>query len=135
MRALRKTPRYVKVLSGIVAIVVMYGLYVISPLSSWVSTKSLQFQVKRNIDPVELQHWATNFLAHNPHDDFYGTNLPAGLKKVRGHGHSVRVHGEEVWIFCDSKAGPFLVAGSPTWDPTNRYIVPWKEGIFFVKAR
>ncbi|MGA2540689.1 MAG: hypothetical protein ABSG78_03890 [Verrucomicrobiota bacterium] len=104
--------------------------------------KSLERQVKRNIDPVALQQWATNLLARHAGEyssqDFYGTNMPPGLKKVQGFGHDVQIFpGAEneahLWLFAYRKGGPVLWVGSPAFaTPTNANIIPWKPGMYFV---
>jgi hypothetical protein len=128
-------------------IVVLLIIYVRSPLPAWMSTRSLVRQVTNNMDPAELQQWATNLLAHHSgeysFDDSYDTNVPAGLKKVKGFDLIMRVFPErhdllgaespEIWIFCGTKGGPFLVVGSPTLaTPSNQNIIPWKPGMYFV---
>ncbi|HZM05121.1 MAG TPA: hypothetical protein VFC44_19150 [Candidatus Saccharimonadales bacterium] len=94
------------------------------------------------MDPVELQRWATNMLAHHAgeysFDDSYDQNAPAGLKKVKGFDLIIRVRPDaeppEIWVFCGSKGGPFLVVGPPTLiTPTNQNIIPWKPGMYFVR--
>jgi hypothetical protein len=132
--------RLLAVFLWIVAVLVICAR---SPLLPWLSLKVLEHQVKSNIDPTELQRWATNMLAHYPYPgekhfyyDFNGTNLPAGLKKVKGYNHAVIVWGgrePNVWVFCGSKGGPFLAVGSPTFTPHYRLtMISWKPGIYFV---
>lgn len=131
--------RYTKIgLAALLSTVVLV-VYVWSPLPQWLSVKSLERQVKGNIDPTELQQWATNLLAQRrSYDDYSGTNLPSGLKKVKGFGRAVKViplnpSKPEVWIFCVGKDSPFLVVGSPSLaTPNSPNIIPWKPGMYFV---
>ncbi len=126
-----------------------------SPLMPWLSLKSLEWQVKRNIDPVELQQWATNRIAEdlsgagyrvdhdgNPFVGYHGTNFPTGLQnlKIYREGMGVIIRGglvPHVQIFCQprQKAShyPFLIVGrSALSSPTNGTVIAWKPGIYFV---
>jgi hypothetical protein len=134
-----RTPGYVKVVSVLFVCIVAFVVVANTPLGPWLSVKNLERQVKSNIDPMELQQWATNLLDHESshYEDFYGTNLPAGLKKVWGYNHAVRIfdgkNGRDVGIFCGGKSGPWLVVGPPSMPtPTNAYIIAWKPGIYFM---
>jgi len=143
-----RTPPYAKaILAVFLWAVVLLIIYVRSPFPALLTTRSLVRQVTNNIDPVELQQWATNLLAHHEgeysFDDSYDTNIPAGLKKVQGFPLIMRVDPErhdflvaespKIWIFCGTKGGPFLVVGYPTLaTPSNQNIIPWKPGMFFV---
>ena len=140
-----RSPRYAKVSLAVLLSIAALVVYVHSPLSQWLSVKSLERQVKRNIDPKELQQWATNLLAQHSdglhrYDDYSGTTLPVGLKKVKGFGQAVEIfpHGPrmepDVWIFCGGpKGSPFLVVGSPSLaTPKSPNIISWKPGIYFV---
>ena len=109
--------------------------------NSWSSARRLKDQVTRNADPTELRQWAANLLAKHGNDlggyqDFYGTNLPSGLRKVKAGYPSVRIsQGEnEVTVFADRKGVPFLVItpSSLTHPPTNQNFLPWQPGIYFV---
>jgi hypothetical protein len=94
------------------------------------------------MDPAELQQWACELLARHPGEnvyymDYYGTNLPAGLKKVSGFYHWVRIGtGDEferrVVVFGGTRVEPYLLVGSPTFVYTNAGAVLWKPGIYFV---
>jgi hypothetical protein len=60
---------------------------VLNELNHWFSLRWVAYQVKRNVDVDELQQGPTNLLADHRGDlrgyqDFYGTNMPSGLKKV-----------------------------------------------------
>jgi hypothetical protein len=142
------TRRYVTVfLAAFLWTIVLLIVYIRSPLGPWLRTKSLVRQVTNNMDPAELQKWATNLLANHAgeysFDDSYDTNVPAGLKKVKGFDRIMRVFPErhdwlsaerpKIWIFCGTKGGPFLVVGPPALaTPSNQNIIPWKPGMYFV---
>ena len=135
-KAKRKLFAVVVILLSIVVWAVVLDL-----TNNWFSVRWLKYQVTRNVDPLELQQWATNLLAQHAGDlggyqDFYGTNMPSGLKKVRAGYPSVQFHfGEdEVWIFGDRKGSPFLLVGAPSLStPINQNIFPWKPGMYFVR--
>ncbi|MEO6036624.1 MAG: hypothetical protein ABIQ35_15345 [Verrucomicrobiota bacterium] len=129
-----KAPRKKVILFTILGCFVMF-LLLKSPLFPWLSFKNLEWQVKRNIDPTELQQWATHLLAQfDNYQDFNGTNMPPGLKKVKGFGHDVEIHKGwrqgNVIVFGRTKDGPSLEVGPPTSVNTN--FVPWKPGIYFM---
>ena len=118
-------------------------IYLRSPLRTWLNMKYLEHQVKSNIDPVELQRWATNLLAQYPNSglgvgqnyyyDFNGTNLPTGLRNVKGYNHAVIVWESNVWVFCGGKDVPFLAVGSSAFTPKYGLRCDrWKPGVYFV---
>ena len=140
-----KARRYI--LAVFLWIVALLLLNRVTPLGTWLRAKSLEFQVKSNVDPVKLQEWATNLLAQHMgahYQDFYGTNsnVPSGLNKVKGFGHidveimqDIDPEKSVVGVFCDSKGGPILVVGKPTLvTPKSISIIPWKPGIYFAGA-
>jgi hypothetical protein len=111
--------------------------------NSWFSGRWLKYKVTRNADPTELRQWAATLLAKHGNDlggysDFYGTNLPSGLRKVKADYPSVRIsQGEnEVTVFADRKGAPFLVIAplSTTHPPTNQNFLQWQPGIYFVRS-
>jgi len=123
--------------------IALMAILAFTPLGPWLSLKDLERQVKRNIGPTELQEWATNLLARYPGDnvyylDYHGTNLPLGLKSVKGYYHWVRIgSGDDleprVVIFGGTRAEPYLLVGSPSFVITNSAAILWKPGIYFVK--
>ena len=140
-----RAPRYaVGVLAAILSVVALFVIYVRSPLRPWLRVRSLERQVKNNIEPMELQRWATNLLAQHSdglfYQDYDGTNLPPELKRVEGFGHDVEIctpgPGKDptVWVFCGGpKDSPFLVVGPPSLGtPKSPNLIPWKPGIYFV---
>jgi hypothetical protein len=128
--------RYLAILILVLSIGVLVA-WISNGVNNWLSVRWLQYQVKRNVNPVELQQWATNLLAQHRGDyyeDFEGTNVPAGVAKVQRY-PAVRIHGPgNVIVFSDIKGGPFLVVGSPS-DPTpaSENIFPWRPGMYFVR--
>ena len=142
MRAPQPKLRMLMIVLWVVALLVLYD---VSPLKPWLNLKFLEHQVKSNIDPMELQQWATNLLAYHSseipnYNDFHGTNLPSGLKRVIGFSHAVQIFPgwkqlePNVRVFCGgAKGAPFLVVGSPSLrTPTYSNVMPWKPGIYFV---
>jgi hypothetical protein len=91
---------------------------------------------------MELQQWATNLLHLYPGEntyylDYYGTNLPSGLKQVKGYYHWVQLgsgDGNERWviIFGGTRGEPSIFVGPPTFVYTNLGAEMWKPGIYFV---
>jgi hypothetical protein len=141
-----RAPRYILALvATFLVAVALLAVGAFSPVGPWLSLKNLERQVKRNMDPMELQQWATNLLAGYPGEssyyvDYYGTNLPPGLKKVRGYYHWVRIGaGDEleprIVIFGGTRTEPYLLVGSPTFVITNSGAILWKPGIYFVKPQ
>jgi hypothetical protein len=141
-----KAPRHlIRVIAVSLSITALLLTYFISPLPEWLRVSSLKRQVAGNINAAELQRWATNLLSQHAGDishyrDYDGTNLPSGLKRVRGFGHAVEVAAHsgqpepEVWIFCRGpKGSPFMVVGPASLTtPKSPNIVPWTNGIYFV---
>jgi hypothetical protein len=141
-----RPPRYaIGALATLLTVVALFVIYVRSPLRPWLRVRSLERQVKSNIDPIELQQWATNLLAQHSdglrlYEDFDGTNLPSGLKRVKGFGQAVTIipHGPgkepDVCVFCGGPKGePFLVVGPPSLGtPKSPSLIPWQPGIYFV---
>ena len=79
-----------KLFVGVAALLcfVVWAAVVLNDMTSWFSVRWLKYQVTRDADPTELRQWATNLLARHGRDlggyqDFYGTNIPSGLKKVK----------------------------------------------------
>ncbi|MDB6108987.1 MAG: hypothetical protein JWR69_737 [Pedosphaera sp.] len=136
------------ILAVILCPIALLVIYVRSPLRPWLELKILERQVKKNVEPMELQRWATNLLAQYSGTtthflDYYGgnfsegTNFPSGLKKVGEYDHGMHIltGDPSVAIFGMSKGEPFLVVGAPSLaTPTNgtRTIIPWRPGIYFV---
>jgi hypothetical protein len=109
-------------------------------MNGWFSFRWFEFQVKRSVDPTELRQWATTLLAKHGGDlggyqDFDGSNVPSGIRKVKSRYPGVRIFAPgEVWVFADRKGAPFLVVEpSSMTTPTNQNISPWKPGIYFVR--
>ncbi len=141
-----RAPRYILAIVAVVLLIVApLAAFRFTPVGPWLSVKSLERQVKRNMDPVELQQWATNLLSRYPDEntyylDYYGTNLPPGLKRVRGYYHWVRIGGGDelerrIVIFGGTRSEPYLLVGSPTFVITNAGAILWKPGIYFMKPQ
>jgi len=114
--------------------------YVLDAMTNWFSVRWLEFQVRRNVDPIELQTWAINLLAKHSHQfggyqDFYGTNAPASLTKVMAGLPNIRIFATNEVVVCGAtKGGPYLVVGPPTLvTPDHRRFIHWKPGIYFVQ--
>ncbi len=131
---------------GLLGIIALLLTCALSPLGPWLHLKKLEWQVKRNVDPVELQQWAMNLLAQHPYEHWEnyfgkslddGTNFPSGLNKVGCFNPIMKVLARdgEVAIFCDSKGGPFLVVGPPSLVKNFPTGILWKPGIYFVGIR
>jgi hypothetical protein len=127
----------------VVLLWIVFWAQFLNDMNSWFSVRWLKYQVTRNADPTELRQWATNLLARHGNDlggyqDFYGTNLPSGLRKVKAGYPSVRIsQGEnEVTVFADRKGAPFLVISpsSVILTPPNDNIFPWQPDIYFVRS-
>ena len=120
-----------------------------SPLSSWVELKTFEHQMKVNVDPMELQQWATNLIAKRSgqirqgvqsygkdfHDSPY---FPSGLKKVGWFRDGIELYAggadPSVAIFALTKGGPFIVVGAPSFVYSNNMMfILWKPGIYFVE--
>ncbi len=134
----RRLPAWVIIVVGVV--VVAFGLFVLDQFNGWFSDRRFEYQVKRSVDPAELQRWAAKLLAAHGGDlggyeDFYGSNVPSGLKSVTARYPGVRIFNPgEVWVFADRKGAPFLVVEpSSLTTPTNQNISAWKPGIYFVR--
>lgn len=133
--------KLVIVLAGIVVLFsAVFCGWVLDMTNNWFSLRWLEYQVKRNADPMELQNWATNLLAKHGgnlgvYQDFYGTNMPPGLRKVKVDYPNVQIFTPgEVWVYGSHKGSPFLVVGAPSLPtPTNQNIHPWKPGMYFVR--
>jgi len=130
-----------KLLAGaIILLSIVVWAVVLDRRNHWFSDRWFELQVKRSVDPAELQRWAANLLtAHGGdlggYEDFYGSNAPPGLKNVKTRYPGVRIFRPgEVWVFADRKGAPFLVVGpSSLATPSNQNISPWKPGIYFVR--
>ena len=136
------------ILAVLLCTVALLLWYARSPLRPWLKLKTFEHQVKKNVDPMELQQWATNLIAQyageiEHRDEYYGkkfddgTNFPLGLKKVGGFRHGMHIFTDErqssVGIFGMGNGGPFLKVGSSSLAaPTNQTFIPWKPGIYFV---
>jgi len=136
------------ILAVLLCTVALLLWYARSPLRPWLKLKTFEHQVKKNVDPMELQQWATNLIAQHSgeiehRDEYYGkkfddgTNFPLGLKKVGGFRHGMHIFTDErqssVGIFGMGNGGPFLKVGSSSLAaPTNQTFIPWKPGIYFV---
>jgi len=141
-----KAPRKKVILAIFLWIFAFLIIGVRSPLWPWWKLKNFERQVKRNIDPMELQQWVTNLSAQHSGEtwlNYYGTNFfdstnfPTGFKKVRNYRNGMRIlmGGSEpsIAIFGGFKGGPFLVLESPLLAArTNQTVIPWKPGIYFV---
>jgi hypothetical protein len=122
--------------------IVFWALF-LNDMNSWFSVRWLKYQVSRNTDPTELRQWATNLLTRHGRDlggyqDFYGTNMPAGLRKVKAGYPNVMIWAEknQVSVFGDRKGAPFLVISpsSVILTPPNENIFPWQPDIYFVRS-
>ena len=132
--------RKLGILAGALCVIAAGLWYARSPLRPQVDFGTFQHQLKMNVDPTELQHWATSWQGNHP-DGYYepslydGTNFPSGFRKVSNFRHGVHVlgsPGNPVWIFGAGKGGPVLVVGPASLTaPTNITSVQWKPGIFF----
>ena len=146
MRARRYLTRFLAALLCTVALLLWYAR---SPLRSWVELKAFEHQMKANVDPMELQQWATNWIAmwsgQTMHGvQYYGQNFhdnnyfPSGLKKVGWFSGGIQVYAggsdPSVTIFALTKGGPFVVVGAPSFVYSNNMtFILWKPGIYFVE--
>ena len=134
MKVLRRIMACLVILLGIVALWIIYNV----SLRPWVEVKSLERQVKRKVDPAELQRWAMNVLSsHRYAGDSYGTNLPSILKLFEGRAPQVNVlsgGGLEpcVAIGWGGKGDPFLLVGASNFVTPNTRAILWKPGIYFM---
>jgi len=135
MKMLRRIMVCFIILCGIGALSIIYHA---SPLSRWVAVKSLERQVKKQVDPAELQRWAMNVLSsHRYAGDSYGTNLPSILNLFEDRTPEVRLPSgggleAAVSISWGGKGGPFLLVGAPTFVTPNTRAILWKPGIYFL---
>ena len=128
-------------LAGLVILLsILVWAVALDQMNGWFSFRWFEFRVKRSVDPIELQQWATNLLAQHGSDfggyeDFDGTNVPSRIREFKGRYPGVRIFAPgEVCVFCDSKGVSFLVVGPPSLStPTNQNFSPWKPGIYFVR--
>lgn len=136
------------ILAVLLCIVALLLWYARSPLRPWLELVSFERQVKKHVDPMELQQWATNLIAQHSgemeHRDEYsdkkfndGTNFPLGLKKVGCFRQGMYIFTDErqrsVGVFGMGDGGPFLKVGSSSLAaPTNQTFILWKPGIYFV---
>ena len=112
--------------------------YVLDAMTNWFSVRWLEYRVKRNVDPAELQTWAVNLLAnhgHRDYQDFDGTNAPASLTKVMAGHPNIRIFSADKVAICGTgKGGPLLVVGPPSLvTPNHGNFIKWKPGIYFVQ--
>ena len=134
-----KSPKRTLLAVALIVLSVAVWAWMLNMMNNWFSVRWLEYQVKSNADPIELQQWATALIAQHGGDvggyqDYYGTNLPAGLRKVKaGHPNVTIWEGRKVWLFGDAKGSPFLVISPVSATPTNQNIFPWKPGIYFVR--
>jgi hypothetical protein len=129
-----------KLLAGVLVLLcILVWAVILNSMNNWFSVRWLRYQVTKNADPIELQQWATSLLAKHGgelsgYQDFYGTNMPSGLRKVQAGYPNVRIwERREVWVFGDRKGSPFLVISPTSPTPTNQNIFPWQDGIYFVR--
>jgi hypothetical protein len=134
-----------RLLAMLAGVIILFSIvawaWVLDQTNNWFSARWLEYQVKRSADPIELQQWAINLLAKHGGDlggyqDFYGTNMPSGLRKVKAGYPNVRIwERNEVWVFGDRKGSPFLVIAPslPALTNHNENIFPWQPGIYFVR--
>ena len=117
---------------------------------AWRELKNLERQAKENLNPAELQQWATNLLVrhwaqHQRWEQYYGTNFysstnfPSGLRKIGCFSDGITIlidtQQRDVAIFTMTKGGPSINAGAPTLAaPTNRTFIQWTPGIYFCGA-
>jgi hypothetical protein len=140
--------------AGILCVVALGVWWVLSPLGPWVNAwldvKKLERQAKRNVNPAELEQWATNLLArhwteHQRWEEYYGsnfyngTNFPSGLRKIGcfSDGMLILIDTQQraVTIWGMRVGGPWLTLGAPSSvAATNHAVIEWKPGIYFVKA-
>lgn len=123
--------------------------------AAWRDLNNLERQAKHNLDPVELQSWATNLLVrhwaqHQRWEQYYGTNFysstnfPSGLRKIGCFTNGITIlidtQQRDVAIFGMTKGGPFVQVGAPSLAaPTNRTsihqtVIQWKPGIYFAST-
>ena len=136
---MRTTKR--RLLAGVIILsAIVVWAVLLNQMNNWFSVRWLQYQVKKNADASELRQWAIDLLAHHGGDPWYqdwdGTNMPSGLRKVKAGHPNVRIwEGTKVWVFGDRKGSPFLVIApsSPTLTNHNENILPWQPGVYFVR--
>ena len=108
---------------------------------------NLERQAKENLNPAELQQWATNLLVrhwaqHQRWEQYYGTNFytstnfPPGLRKIGCFNDGITLlidtQQRHVAIFTMTKGGPSISVGAPSLAaPTNRIFIQWTPGIYF----
>jgi hypothetical protein len=142
-----KAPRKKVILAVFLWCFALLIIYVRSPLEPWVNLKVFEHQVKSNVNPIELQRWATNRLADRSSGDhpvdYYGTNFshntnfPSGFNQIRNYKDGVHIYTgdkqESIRIFDSTIGGPILVVGSQSLaQPTNGTVILWKPGIYFI---
>ena len=120
---------------------------------AWRELKNLERQAKQNLNPAELQQWATNLLVrhwaqHQRWEQYYGTNFcsstnfPSGLRKIgcftNGITLLIDTQQRDVAIFGMTKGGPFVNVGAPSLvvptNQTNQTVIQWTPGIYFCGA-
>src|SRR3954469_3467232 len=68
----------VKSLAGLVILLsILVWAVALNQMNGWFSSRWFEYRVKKTLDPIELQQWATNLLAKHGSDfggyeDFYG---------------------------------------------------------------
>src|ERR1017187_1376553 len=124
---------------GLPLLVFVWLIFSCSPAAPWLSLIRFEWQVKRHVDTVQLQQWATNLLAQHPggYADNNPTNPPPGFDRVRGYWHGFRTGGgsttsERCVLIGGGRTEPSLMVGSPTLRSTSPRAVPWKPGIYFL---
>lgn len=120
-----------------------------SEAAAWREVKTLERQAKENLNPAELQQWATNLLARHSTErerseqyhgtNFYSsTNFPPGLRKIgcftNGFDLWIDAWSGNVRISTRTKGGsPSINVGAPSLAaPTNRTFIEWTPGIYFM---
>ena len=161
----RKKSLRMKILAGILCVVACVVWYFNSELralaiarkeaawraAAWRDLNNLERQAKENLNPAELQQWATNLLVrhwaqHQRWEQYHGTNFysstnfPSGLRKIACFTNGITLlidtQQRNVRIFTMTKGGrPCIKVGAPSLAaPTNQAVIQWTPGIYFLGA-